>query len=666
MKLGNARFFTISALCGALGVLSGYAIYLTYRQVTLADPAEHAPARFAFSLLITAVIAYAIEWVREVIREGRIEQAAHPVFRTVGTFVIVLMFELFVTGFHTSSDLHLDSLRTAAAELLGTSVDDTSSTWTLVLAAGMWIVVGALLAAWLTLSVRESSERGSQRILRSAREGLAGGILFAPAVLALYVICGRCFFALIKVFYDYGGGSHSSYFLNPLPVLWHNIWLSQNRLIQDTVPRLTGFLVMLPFGLLVTAAERSVWIFFPLYLSMALFAGGYPWWRKTRPIHNTTWKVLLGLAWLGCLVYTAVPFAYALFLVLQQLAHTGPLLTLLKIAALAAFLWGVPGALLGGLTPMLRRVATHTRNWAFVGYGAAVLLVVATVIAHTWWPLVPALAAFAVGYLFHRGSSVYEYWPFAALCVAAGICGATSITQQLTFASEVAGLHSIDMLRPAPAATPAVAGRVLNYDTLTPTELARLQATSYTAIATIRDDNGNLAVVPIRIPDQQAVELVQKIFKDHAAEIQQINDSVTQPPPEPVMPSAKDLPPANSYIEDAIKRINQPDFGKTSAPSPSAKAPSVQPSPADQATPTATTEIAPAQIATAIQTPEGATTHGAETNSDSAEQAKRAAQALELSISGSVGFWVTVGLLACWSIQDTGQHSERSESSVEA
>src|SRR6185437_6286150 len=151
MKLGNARYFAIGALCGALGVLSGYAIYLTYRQVALADPAEHAPARFALSLLVTAVIAYAIEWMREVIREGRIEQAAHPVFRTVGTFVIVLMFELFVTGFHTTSDLHLDSLRAAATELLGTSVSDTSSTWTLVLAAGMWIAVGALLAAWLTL-----------------------------------------------------------------------------------------------------------------------------------------------------------------------------------------------------------------------------------------------------------------------------------------------------------------------------------------------------------------------------------------------------------------------------------------------------------------------------------------------------------------------------------
>jgi hypothetical protein len=33
MKLRNPKFLTVSALCGSLGVLSGYAIYLTYEHV---------------------------------------------------------------------------------------------------------------------------------------------------------------------------------------------------------------------------------------------------------------------------------------------------------------------------------------------------------------------------------------------------------------------------------------------------------------------------------------------------------------------------------------------------------------------------------------------------------------------------------------------------------
>ena len=64
MRLTHPRFLVISALCGGMGVLSGYAIFLTYLQIANADPAEHARLRFFLTLLITAVISYAIEWIR--------------------------------------------------------------------------------------------------------------------------------------------------------------------------------------------------------------------------------------------------------------------------------------------------------------------------------------------------------------------------------------------------------------------------------------------------------------------------------------------------------------------------------------------------------------------------------------------------------------------------
>jgi hypothetical protein len=41
----------------------------------------------------------------------------------------------------------------------------------------------------------------------------------------------------------------------------------------------------------------------------------------------------------------------------------------------------------------------------------------------------------------------------------------------------------------------------------------------------------------------------------------------------------------------------------------------------------------------------------------------QAAQALEIAITGSVGFWITVGLLACWSIHD---HKNQEEAQPEA
>lgn len=468
MELRNPKFLAVSALCGALGVLSGYAIYLTYRQVTHAEE-PHARLRFALTLLITAVISYAIEWIREVIREGRIEQATHPIFRTVGTFVIVLMFELFVTGFHTTSDLSPQSLAKAANQLLAKPDTDTSSNWTLLFAAGLWIVVGALLAAWLTRSVNDEAGTARHRIYVATRNGVIGGLIIAPLIMALYILGGRCLVALLKTFHDYGGGASNGNYINPLSNLWHNIWLSQNRDITAWLPKLIVFCVMLPFGTLVMAAQENIWLFMTIFLAMLTFAASYPAWRKKSPVlRKPALRIILGILWIICVVYTLGPFGIALFHVAAQLAHLGPLTTLFHIVEVAAVIWAIPGALLGGLTPLLRRVAAHTRNWAFVGYGSAALLVVATLLAHAWWPLIPAVAALAVGYLFQRGSSVYEYWPFAALCVAAGVCGATSITQHITFAGEVAELHSIDILQPAAAQTPAVAGIFRDYDQLSP------------------------------------------------------------------------------------------------------------------------------------------------------------------------------------------------------
>jgi hypothetical protein len=43
--------------------------------------------------------------------------------------------------------------------------------------------------------------------------------------------------------------------------------------------------------------------------------------------------------------------------------------------------------------------------------------------------------------------------------------------------------------------------------------------------------------------------------------------------------------------------------------------------------------------------------------------AEQAAKALEIAITGSVGFWITVGLLACWSLVE---HSESDEGRPEA
>lgn len=725
MVLRNPKFLTVSALCGAMGVLSGYAIYLTYREMVR----DHTQTHFLLTLLITAVISYAIEWIREVIREGKIEQDSHPIFRTMGTFLIVLMFELFILGFHTSSDLSTEALRGAAQQLLGPESADSSANWTLLLAGGLWIVVGALLAAWLSQSVKNSAETPRRRILLAARNGLIGGLIFAPIVMALYILSGRCVAALIHVFHDFGGGYSAAGF-NPLPTLWHNIWLSQNTTAQSWIPKLFTFCVMLPFGLLVMAAQKNIALFMACFLGMAAYVAVYPTLIRPRLLTKLLPQLILAAVWIVCLIYTVGPFGYAMFLVAQQLAHAGPLWTLTKIILLAAVIWAVPGALLGALTPLLRRVSTHTRNWAFVGYGSALLLIAATLLARAWWPLIPAIAALAVGYMFQRGSRVSEYWPFAALCVAAGICGATSITQHMTFAKEVIDLHAIDVLQPASANQPAVAGRVKSFDQLSPAEKLQVEASPEDNFTIIRSDDGRMELVPVRMLDDAAVKKAQLFFQQNAAEIQRMSNQILVAPDHfpPIFPAAKDMPPPSPLIQAAIDRMNHPDTApatppaaprKTHAPQPStfaddktfpdliaqtakqfsvpdksrastkkprqqaavqsaATQPATAPNEAAHATaaqpsalqpdaapplaaesaPTAATTLPTSPPASAALPPASKIAAAAEPAQQPLDDPQAAAKALELSLAGSVGFWVTVGLLACWSMQESADHEQ--------
>lgn len=698
MKLRNPKFLTVSALCGSLGVLSGYAIYLTYEQVHNTGD-NYAQVRFWFTLLITAVISYSIEWIREVIREGRIEHATHPIFRTVGTFIIVLMFEFFILGFHTTSDLSLGDLRSASSKILGPQ--DSTASWTLLVAAGMWIAVGALLAIWLSRSVRASPASAGRRIFLATRNGILGGLLFAPAFMSLYIVADRSIVALIGVFQGYGGNADATTFLNPFATLWHDIGLSQNSFFRNTLNFLLAA-IAIPLGLLDLAAQKSIRLFMAVYLSMIAFVAVVPVFRNARALRPPALRTVVGLVWLVCLGYTLGPLAIALFRVLQQLAHKDHLLTLLQIIALAAFLWAVPGALLGALTPLLRRVATHTRNWAFVGYGSALLLVVATVWAQAWWPLVPALAAAVVGYMFQRGTSVHEYWPFAALCVAAGICGATSITQHFTFAAEVRDLHSIDMLQPAASPIPAIAGRWRSYDQLSSGEQAQVNTSNATTVAIINSDDGHTLYVPIWIPDAERVKAMVQLYQQYGPELdKQIADeeaayqkalqaetaeqqmeiaktpfspileaaarpnqpgNSAEPNPRPVPKTPAPAPVPYTNDDPALHGFGNPLLPASPGSVPPAR-PKTQTIPAPTPPPAATTNPPPATtspINSAQPTPHApenrqAAPSTAQQAADEAAKADAAAKALELSISGSVGFWVSVGLLACWSMEENDE-----------
>jgi hypothetical protein len=460
-----------AALSGAMGVLSGYAIFLYYRD--LHDSPDAHPWRVFGALLVAAAVSYVIEWLREVIKHGEFKAQRHPLVSSMGTFVVVLLFELFITGFHAAAELtNQAALRDVADKIVGGSDNAPGRNLTLFLTAGAWVVVGALLAAWLSGGVHKQEHSLRAEIWCNFRGGLKGGLLVAPLVLLAYLLVSRSIMAFQNMVYRYDS--------------WAAI-LDTSWILRHTAgpAQLMIMLFAAPLFLLSRAAHAGTGPFLALFFGtlvvLALVLNSR--WMKQDKIemHYLTWLVL------GCVFATIIPFAIAVWLAIWPLIspllptvslhpfHVGlpeclpqitlhpfqilapqycPTWSMVAAMLLASIVWAVPGMLFGILVPLLKRQADHSRNWAFIGYAAAGLMIVASLLAQLWWPLIPALVAGLVGVLFDRGISVEEYWPFAALCVAVGICGATSITQQVTFQGVVSRLHTLDVVQPAPVWKP--------------------------------------------------------------------------------------------------------------------------------------------------------------------------------------------------------------------
>jgi hypothetical protein len=400
----KTRFFLIAAVCGALGVASGYALFL------ISDEILGKPLHFFVALLGAAFVSYIIEWLRDLIRHGEIEVETHPIIRSIGTFVVVLLFELFIAGFEAGLKLGSGALRNAANSLLG---DDAASIegipWTVVLVAGMWIVAGALLAGWLSLQIgRDEDKTTARHVLRSSRWGTIGGLVIAPAIIGLYILGGRTLVTL-------------QYFVTTTPTTTAR-YVDLATLFQAS--HNNGFFVVLdlPVELLRVAANRSLPLFWFCYLGLFLVIAVLLALQK-RWTDRGFLTALIFFLLLGLLFGALNPIVRSIWAVLTQLMHHDSLFNLLD----AVFL------------------------------GAVALLILACLLTQHVWPLIPAVIALFSGLLFHRGMPVKEFWPFAALCVAIGISGAMSVSQKLTFSGVLLNLHHIDELQlPLPGAQPTV------------------------------------------------------------------------------------------------------------------------------------------------------------------------------------------------------------------
>jgi len=611
-------FFLIAAACGALGVVSGYAVFDNYPEIQ-ADPNG-----FIAALAVAALLSYLIEWLREVIRRGEIERQDHAIARALGTFALLLVLELFIAAFHGSAEAGTTGIFSAAIALLGDEAQKwQGARWTLWLVAGCWVVVGAMLAAWLALGVllfspkdRESDGAAAlQRVAPMAGWGGIGGIFLAPIVIGFYILCGRVLVTFAYFFtHKQGEAARLMGTLTPFHVCaWSNlidpkVWMHN----------LSGFLIATPYALMESAARRSVPLF---WLVFACLVALLVWMLKRlfsgSESGNAAW--LLFCLILGLFGSTLAFFVESIWTVVHQVWQQGlgPIFSALKVGALV---WAIPGLALGALLPLLRRPARSPREWAFIGYGAALLLMLATSlrwlapgVSHPVWPLIPAVIAAIAGLLFQYGMPVKEFWPFAAFCVAVGVTATSSIAQNITFRDVLLSVHKIDQLKPPEKAVSQYEDRRL---------------------APVIDWT-------IRFPPRPRIHFFWQ---------------------KPEAPSAETAtPPYNCNQVATAEEATPPQLSQVEAVSVRESAPPAPPS-GDSESGAGMSQ--PATSGNAVKPGTGA-------SRGKADQAGApgwdkmmpddASKVLELAISGSVGFWITVGLLACWSLYEHEEDREELE-----
>lgn len=388
------------ALTGAFGIASGFAVFLLWL-----DHISHEPGRFVVALGVAVLVAFTFDSLKDEL-DGRQHHRDPP--RLLVLVVLLTMAELFIMGFHSTVELKADQLTETLHTLLGKDMARQHALGVV----GIWLVLGAAIAVGLGATIFKAgceipeSEPLSWRrpavwgmpMLRSAIRGGLTGAVAGPLCMLLYIFVARF---IGEYFWILGK-----------PGEWRQHLKGAVQMVGG--PGGAAWLVWLP----IQAIEMLDGVF------------GSVVGRHGPFLTLATLLALLVLcAWLRAVrTFLVVLAAMAIVYVYPVLAESG---RALRLAGLMAYVWAVPGVLLGALTPWLKFPAGYPKLWGVVAFGAAVVLVIGSVAIP--WFIAPAVAFGAVGFWFLRSVEVKQYWAVLALSVGTNIFGATHLVTRADF-----------------------------------------------------------------------------------------------------------------------------------------------------------------------------------------------------------------------------------------
>jgi hypothetical protein len=443
----NPEASAIACLTAMVGIFSGYALFLLWWE----DVEKGESARtFVWALLAAAAMSLAFEFLR-----GVIEGKKHPWTRSriISTVVMLAGFELFIIAIHDTVQLNIPTLVSVAGYVYGDQFGSGAQQGANLVALGcLWLLVALIIVFKLRKFVthwpypNSSAETGKSLsehmshmapdLWRGAKTGLRAGAVWGPVSAGVYVILLRGYFIAETIHNCKLSGG------NDCELSWTD-WIKQGQSLH--LPQMLLPFFAVPTAVVGWAAAQLG----PIGAVVAIVA-------LTAVVGTLVSKENRPLA-------MCVP-AVAVFLLLcgPILADRGARLNLIYLFWMSVVVWGVPATLLGFLAPFLRRPARHPSVWGFVGCAAAAVLMLVTVARFQSgaargevFLLVAATIALlgSAVLLFLRGWSE-EFWLSVALSIGMIIWGTTGLLSAVNLLAMQKLTHSlvgVELGAPAPS-----------------------------------------------------------------------------------------------------------------------------------------------------------------------------------------------------------------------
>ncbi len=375
------RATLLAAGLGAFGILSGGALF-----VLLLHEGEHLPYAFLIALAVAAVVSFGIESVRELVKHGSLGKETFSPPRMVVTILTLMTFELFVAAWHALPGVWGKLADEFPTAVLGPRIAESAGAGGHFIALGaLWVVVGAALAAMLSLRLGDDEGANARAAtVGGASFGAVCGLVIAPVAVFAFLLLARTVGVLWQMVFD------------------HDAWRSAIEAVAK-----------FPFPPVKAAAVGVLWL------------------DDVLPV-DFLWP-LVSLA-IGIALLVKNRWLFAVAVIVFVFPYLEDWKNLLVMLGLVALVFGVPGAVLGGLTPWLKRPASAPAAWGSVAFLVAALLVALTALRLAGpWFLLPAAMLVATGFLVRSSDKPEEWWPLLALAVGLFVFGMNSLVVEATF-----------------------------------------------------------------------------------------------------------------------------------------------------------------------------------------------------------------------------------------